>query len=241
MSNYSFIIYKVDRDIREKLDKGVWGKSKASAGRTHRIPSIGERLKKKVIPQWNRRFVESIELPVKDIKAMVADTAVDKEKVKAIAESIKSGKETDPIYVREDVENKGKWLVTDGNHRLLAHKLLGKSTIKVDKSSVERGVNNRKYLVEVRVYEFQFDPNSTENEGRFRVRDPDEFKGDTIRSWERWGKLEGDGIRFITGDLKSGDKALQAVRFDKSKWMPEKANDWLEKNSVNRVSVGEFK
>jgi len=56
MSKYVFTVYQLDRGISEGLAKGVWGKSKGTAGRTHRIPSIGERLKKKVIPQWGRKF-----------------------------------------------------------------------------------------------------------------------------------------------------------------------------------------
>lgn len=145
-NNYSFIIYKGDRGIREGLAKSKWGKSKGSAGRTHRIPSIGERLKKKVIPQWNRRFVESVDLPVKDIAETAPDVKIDKGKVNSIMECIKRGDKIEPICVREDSINKGKWLVTDGNHRLVAHRLAGKFMIKANKVLLEQTVNSRSYV-----------------------------------------------------------------------------------------------
>lgn len=90
-------------------------------------------------------------------------------------------------------------------------------------------------------FDFKFDPNSTENEGRFRVRDPQEFDGKTFRSWSDWEGLEAEGVRFIVGDLKdSGEKSLQAVRFNKDVWDDKKAGMWVKKNGVERVSTGKF-
>lgn len=73
----------------------------------------------------------------------------------------------------------------------------------------------------------KWDVNSDENEGRYRLVDPKEFKPNTIRSWDEWAGIKTEGVRFIVGDLKeSGEKAVQAVRFEKDKWSEDRATSW---------------
>jgi len=89
---------------------------------------------------------------------------------------------------------------------------------------------------------FEFDPNSTTNEGRFRVRDPQEFNQDRIWSEDKWGDLKADGVRFIVGVHKeTGKPELQAIRFDKTKWLPSDTSKWIKDNNLKRISQGEFK
>ncbi len=66
---------------------------------------------------------------------------------------------------------------------------------------------------------FQFDPNSTENEGRYRLRDPKDFDKESFRRWIKWAGVEAPkGITFVVGSLSDGKKALQAIRFNKALW-----------------------
>ena len=77
---------------------------------------------------------------------------------------------------------------------------------------------------------FKFDPNSTENEGRYRIRDPKDFKKDTFRRWKQWaGIYAPKGVTFIVGELKdSSEKALQSIRFNKKYWDEKKAGEFIE-------------
>ena len=77
----------------------------------------------------------TIELPVEDVEESVSSGKADQDKVKSIMKAMQEGKTMEPIVVRKE-DNKYK--VTDGNHRLLAHKRLGKKTIEATKTSVER-------------------------------------------------------------------------------------------------------
>ncbi len=82
----------------------------------------------------------------------------------------------------------------------------------------------------VQASKFKFDPNSTENEGRFRLRDPKDFKEGTFRRWDSWAGIKApEGVSFIVGELKNGKKALQAIRFDKKLWNEEKAGIFWNK------------
>lgn len=77
---------------------------------------------------------------------------------------------------------------------------------------------------------FKFDPNSTENEGRFRLRDPRDFDDKTFRRWKEWAGVRAPkGVSFIVGNLKnSKKKALQSIRFDRTIWDEEKAGKLWE-------------
>ncbi len=72
---------------------------------------------------------------------------------------------------------------------------------------------------------FKFDPNSTDNQGRWRLRDPGQFK----RFWTEQDK-DDKGISYIMGELKSGGTEVRAIRFNKSKWSESKAATWWNKN-----------
>ncbi len=74
---------------------------------------------------------------------------------------------------------------------------------------------------------FAFDPNSTENEGRFRLLPPDAIQKD---SYFRT-KSKTDGISFVKGKLIGSDKIVyQAIRFDKNIIPEDEAAKWWEKN-----------
>jgi len=97
------------------------------------------------------------------------------------------------------------------------------------------------YTFKVYAESFKFDPNSTVNEGRYRVRNPIEFQKDRIWSEDDWKGIKADGVRYIVGLLKDGGKALQAVRFKKDKWTEQRAGDWIKNQDIKRISVGTFR
>jgi len=74
-----------------------------------------------------------------------------------------------------------------------------------------------------------FDPNSTENEGRFRLHDPKYFK-----NYFRLHKYKGlsfPGISYVMGlDTRDNKIKPQAIRFDKKLWTDAKARKWWEKH-----------
>jgi len=72
---------------------------------------------------------------------------------------------------------------------------------------------------------FRFDPNSTTNEGRYRLKDPKLFK----KFWRKPDKNE-EGISYVVGMLKNGKFATQAIRFNTNIWHEEKAGQWWEQN-----------
>jgi len=78
---------------------------------------------------------------------------------------------------------------------------------------------------------FKFDPNSTTNEGRWRLIDPKVFAPNSMRSWYSWQGIQAPGIRFIVG-IDNRDKKWkpQAIRFDKKLWTEEKAAAWWQKH-----------
>ena len=101
-----------------------------------------------------------------------------------------------------------------------------------------------------------FDPNSTANEGRKRLIDPQEFDSQTFRRWTRWAGVEAPaGVTFITGTLLNGKRALQTIRFDKKHWTTKDAKkyfntvvntpgfekQWVEKDWVKQFPAYEPK
>lgn len=86
---------------------------------------------------------------------------------------------------------------------------------------------------------FKFDPNSTENEGRFRLKPPlsvndffdkKAFKFSDFISFKKWKDFEfPDGIRAIVGK-HNNELFIQALRFDKRIWTEEDAGKWFDEN-----------
>ena len=80
---------------------------------------------------------------------------------------------------------------------------------------------------------FKFDPNSTKNEGRWRLRDPLEFQ----KMWSKKDK-EYEGLRYIVGVLKEDVSiGTQAVRFNKNHWTEKEAEGWWKKNKDNYIKT----
>lgn len=74
---------------------------------------------------------------------------------------------------------------------------------------------------------FVYDPNSTENEGRFRLRPPSDIRSDSY--FRR--KSSVPGVSYVMGkDAKTGKNVVQAVRFDKNILNETQAKGWWEKN-----------
>ena len=85
-------------------------------------------------------------------------------------------------------------------------------------------------VIELEADYFKYDPNSTKNEGRWRLVDPAEFDEGSFRRWRSWAGVEAPaGISFLVGEVR-GKKSLQAIRFDKNLWKEEAARDFW--NSV---------
>lgn len=70
---------------------------------------------------------------------------------------------------------------------------------------------------------FRFDPNSTKNQGRWRLRNPEDF----VKMWTRQNKNY-PGISYIYGILKNSETAYQAIRFDKKYWDEDSASKWWD-------------
>ena len=73
---------------------------------------------------------------------------------------------------------------------------------------------------------FHFDPNSTEGQGRFRLKDPDLFK----RVWTRRDP-RAKGITHIIGTMHDGRYGTQAIRFDRDLWSESEAARWWAENA----------
>lgn len=73
---------------------------------------------------------------------------------------------------------------------------------------------------------FHFDPNSTEGQGRFRLKDPDLFK----RVWTRRDPRV-KGITHIIGTMHDGRYGTQAIRFDRDLWSESGAARWWAENA----------
>lgn len=85
---------------------------------------------------------------------------------------------------------------------------------------------------------FKFDPNSTVNQGRWRLRDPNDF--DKNKYITR--KLK-TGISYILGVLlehsltHSSEYTVQAIRFNKNIWTEENAALWWKENKHKYVKT----
>ena len=76
---------------------------------------------------------------------------------------------------------------------------------------------------------FEFDPNSTQNEGRFRLRDPKDFDKDSFKRWTEWAGVKPvEGIGYVVGEI-DGKKVLQAIRFNRAKFNEESAGKFWQK------------
>ena len=72
---------------------------------------------------------------------------------------------------------------------------------------------------------FRFDPNSTDRQGRFRLKDPDLFR----RVWTRRDP-DASGITHIVGLMRDGRFGTQAIRFDRDVWTEREAARWWAAN-----------
>ena len=79
---------------------------------------------------------------------------------------------------------------------------------------------------------FIFDPNSTKNQGRWRLRDPKDFK----QMWTEKDK-KFIGISYIVGLLFTGEKTIQAIRFDKRNWDENKASKWWKEHHYEYCKI----
>lgn len=72
------------------------------------------------------------------------------------------------------------------------------------------------------------------NEHAARLVDPDKFTG-----FRRDNDAGGAGIDFIYGILSAGGTELQAVRFDKNRFTPAQARDWLSEHDFQPIMFEE--
>ena len=78
--------------------------------------------------------------------------------------------------------------------------------------------------------DFAFDPNSTKNEGRFRLQPPEKFDSYFRR------KSSTEGVSYVMGkDKETGKSKIQAIRFDKNKFNEDQAKEWFDKNKEKYV------
>lgn len=75
-----------------------------------------------------------------------------------------------------------------------------------------------------------YDPNSSINQGRFRLIDPKKFK----KMWTKHD-LQYKGISYIVGILKNNKFGKQSIRFDKNIWSEKKAKNWWKHNNKNFI------
>lgn len=68
------------------------------------------------------------------------------------------------------------------------------------------------------------------NEHAARLHDPDKYV-----SFRRDNDAGGPGIDFIYGILDGGGTELQAIRFDKDRYTPSEARDWLRKHDFSAI------
>jgi hypothetical protein len=83
---------------------------------------------------------------------------------------------------------------------------------------------------------FKFDPNSTENEGRFRLYPPDLIIKDYYYRSKKhpWTKNEIEGISYVLGKSEEDNKLkIQAIRFNKNIWTEDQAKEWWKENKKN--------
>lgn len=68
------------------------------------------------------------------------------------------------------------------------------------------------------------------NEHAARLENPDKYE-----SFRRKNNEGGEGIDFIYGILPEGGTELQAIRFDKDRFTPAEAKDWLDKHDFKAI------
>ena len=68
------------------------------------------------------------------------------------------------------------------------------------------------------------------NEHAARLHDPDKYD-----SFRRDNDAGGPGIDFIYGIMPDGGSELQAIRFDKNRYTPTEAKDWLSKHDFKAI------
>ena len=68
------------------------------------------------------------------------------------------------------------------------------------------------------------------NEHSARINNPDKYTR-VRRSNDEFGK----GIDVIYGITKDGKAEVQAIRFDKTKFTPDQAKDWLKKHDYKSI------
>lgn len=80
---------------------------------------------------------------------------------------------------------------------------------------------------------FKFDPNSTVNEGRFRLFPPEDIKKDTYFRTKNHPQTKEhvDGISYVMGRRSDNNKlTIQAIRFNKNMWSEYQAGQWFNEN-----------
>ncbi len=80
---------------------------------------------------------------------------------------------------------------------------------------------------------FKFDPNSTKNEGRWRLIDPKNFIK-SKKGWFRKKHPDYEGISHVFGPIKGESQPkIQTIRFNKGLWTEKKAAKWWKENKHN--------
>lgn len=82
--------------------------------------------------------------------------------------------------------------------------------------------------------EHGYDERPFPNEHAARLVDPDKFTG-----FRRDNDAGGAGVDFIYGILSAGGTELQAVRFDKNRFTPAQARDWLSEHDFQPIMFEE--
>lgn len=80
---------------------------------------------------------------------------------------------------------------------------------------------------------FRWDPNSTKNEGKFRLVAPDELteKGYYRTTKNPYTKETIKGISYVMGKRKDNNKlVIQSIVFDKNEWNEYQAQQWFNDN-----------
>ena len=102
---------------------------------------------------------------------------------------------------------------------------------KFDTDDIENTQKVLNPIKSFKLYALIYDPNSSENEGRYRLIDPLKFDKDSFRRWTEWAGIKApEGITFLVGDLiKEKKKALQTIRFNKELWSEKDAGKFWNK------------
>ena len=84
---------------------------------------------------------------------------------------------------------------------------------------------------------FRFDKNSTINEGRHRLFNPDKCVADSY--FRRKSKTE--GISYVMCNVSNKKRAkIQSIRFKKDKIRQQEAGKWIKKNLYRLKGTGEI-